>query len=85
MKTLGTAIGAVIMGVCFSTMTVAQARVAMPETSPGSIIQAESIGDGYSMKSGKKKRKKQKVKKNKRGNSKSKRPRGDSSYKVITS
>jgi hypothetical protein len=91
MKDLCTAIGAIVMGVCFSTMTVAQAPPAMPETSPASIVQAKSTGTGSAKKSGKKsgkqhKGKKQKVKKHKRGNSNRNRSRPEnSSYSVITS
>lgn len=90
MKTLSTTIGAIVMGVCFSTMTVAQAPLAMPETPPASIVQAKSTGVGSVKKSGKKsqkqhKGKKQKVKKHKRGNSKSKRSRKEVGYHNIVS
>jgi len=85
MKTVSAMIWAIIMGVCFSTTTIAQAPLAMPETPSGSILEAKSAGPGSSKKSSKKSRKNQKVKKNKRGNSKSKRPRKDSTYNVITS
>lgn len=91
MKALSTAIGAIVMGVCFSTMTVAQAPLAMPETPSASIAQAKSTGTGNAKKSGKKsgkqhKGKKQKVKKHKRGNSNRNRSRPeDSSYSIITS
>ena len=85
MKTLSTAIGAIVMGVCFSTMTVAQAPLAMPETPPASIVQAKAKKSGKkSMKQPK--GKKQEVKKHKRGNSNHKRPRSkDASYPIITS
>ena len=91
MKTLSIAITAIVMGVCFSTMTLAQAQLAMPETPPASIVQAKSTGTGSAKKSGKKsgkqhKGKKQKVKKHKRGNSNRNRSRpANSSYSVITS
>lgn len=91
MKALSTAIGAIVMGVCFSTMTVAQAPLVMPETPPASIVQAKSTGTGSAKKSGKKskkqhKEKKQKVKKHKRGNSNPERSRPeDASNSVITS
>ena len=91
MKTLSTAIGAIVMGVCFSTMTVAQAPLAMPETPPASIVQAKSTGTGSGKKSEKKsgkqpKGKKQKVKKPKGGNSNHKRSRPkDASYPIVTS
>jgi hypothetical protein len=86
MKTLSTAIGAIVIGVCFSTMTVVQAPPAMPETSPASIVQAKSTGTNSAKKSGKKRRKQQKAKKHKRGNSNPKRSRPkDSPYSIITS
>lgn len=91
MKDLCTAIAAMVMGVCFSTMTVAQAPLAMPETPPASIVQAKSTGTGSAKKSGKKsgkqhKGKKQRVKKHKRGNSNRNRSRPeDASYSIITS
>jgi hypothetical protein len=90
MKALSTAIAAIVMGVCFSTMTVAQAPLAMPETPPASIVQAKSTGTGSAKKSGKKsgkphKGKKQKVKKHKRGNSNPKRSRKEVGYHNIVS
>ena len=91
MKTLSIAITAIVIGVCFSTMTVAQAPPAMPETPSASIMQAKSTGTNSAKKSGKKsgkqhKGKKQKVKKHKRGNSNRNRSRpANSTYSVITS
>ena len=90
MKTLSTAIGAIVMGVCFSTMTVAQAPLAMPETPPASIVQAKSTGAHSAKKAGKKsqkqhKEKKKKVKKHKRGNRNPKRTQSEDPSNSIVS
>lgn len=45
-RTLAAAIGAIVMGVCFSAMTVAQAPAEMNESQPGSLVQAKLTGGG---------------------------------------